>query len=177
VSFGSQSILLDTIGLGLTERVVNAVVSGLTRTADTFFIFFGTISLTTFTIGGESRRLNRGHPFCRLALMPRRALAFFRMLAALLGDESLATTVAGLAVLDFTVYTGYVRSRATQIQIIMSSTESPLRFSYTIPRPSMVVWWRWLSYCNPLAFAFESERLVAPKSVLHSDPLITSGCT
>lgn len=109
--------------------------------------------------------------------MLRRASAFFRMLAALLGDESLATTVAGLAVLDFVVYTGYVRSRSRRIQIIMTSTESPLRFSYTIPRPSMVVWWRWLSYCNPLAFAFESERLVTvPKSDLHTDPPITPAC-
>lgn len=34
---------------------------------------------------------------------------FFRMLAALVSDESIATTIAGLAVLDFVVYTGYAR--------------------------------------------------------------------
>lgn len=40
--------------------------------------------------------------------------------------------IGGLAVIDLALYAGYV-----------------------IPRPSMVVWWKWLSYCNPVAFAFE----------------------
>jgi hypothetical protein len=34
------------------------------------------------------------------------ASAFFRMLAALFRDQSRATMVAGLAVLDFALYTG-----------------------------------------------------------------------
>ncbi|RSH93722.1 hypothetical protein EHS25_006369 [Saitozyma podzolica] len=84
-------------------------LTDLTRTASAFFIFYGTVLLATYTM-----------------------VAFFRMLAALFRDQSRATMVAGLAVLDFALYTGYV-----------------------IPRPSMVVWWKWLSYCNPLAFAFE----------------------
>ena len=54
------------------------------------------------------------------------------MLSAATKSESLATMLGGLAIIDFALYTGYV-----------------------IPRPSMVVWWKWLSYCNPVAFAFE----------------------
>ncbi|SNX85670.1 probable SNQ2 - ABC transporter involved in multidrug resistance [Melanopsichium pennsylvanicum] len=59
-------------------------------------------------------------------------VAFFRMVAAATKSESLATMVGGLAVIDLALYAGFV-----------------------IPRPSMVVWWKWLSYCNPVAFAFE----------------------
>ena len=58
--------------------------------------------------------------------------AFFRMVAAATKSEPLATTFGGLAVLDVALYTGYM-----------------------IPRGSMVVWWKWLSYCNPVAFGFE----------------------
>ncbi|CAD6933547.1 unnamed protein product, partial [Tilletia laevis] len=59
-------------------------------------------------------------------------VAFFRALAATCRSEALATMIGGLAVIDSALYAGYV-----------------------IPRPSMVVWWKWLSYCNPLAYAFE----------------------
>ncbi|WFD27171.1 hypothetical protein MNAN1_002167 [Malassezia nana] len=58
--------------------------------------------------------------------------AFFRMVAASTKSEPLATTFGGLAVLDVALYTGYM-----------------------IPRPSMRPWWKWLSYCNPVAFGFE----------------------
>lgn len=66
------------------------------------------------------------------ALITFTMVAFFRMLSAATKSESLATMLGGLAIIDFALYTGYV-----------------------IPRPSMVVWWKWLSYCNPVAFAFE----------------------
>ncbi|KAK0566531.1 ATP-binding cassette transporter snq2 [Tilletia horrida] len=59
-------------------------------------------------------------------------VAFFRALAATCRSEAFATMIGGLAVIDSALYAGYV-----------------------IPRPSMVVWWKWLSYCNPLAYAFE----------------------
>ena len=58
--------------------------------------------------------------------------SFFRMIAASTKSEPLATMFGGVAVLDVALYTGYM-----------------------IPRGSMVVWWRWLSYCNPVAFGFE----------------------
>jgi ATP-binding cassette subfamily G (WHITE) protein 2 (SNQ2) len=59
--------------------------SDLTRTASAFFIFYGTVLLATYGL---------------------RVSAFFRMLAALFRDQSRATMVAGLAVLDFALYTG-----------------------------------------------------------------------
>ncbi|KAN0061301.1 ATP-binding cassette transporter snq2 [Thecaphora frezii] len=59
-------------------------------------------------------------------------VAFFRMLAAVCRAESTATMLGGLAVIDMALYAGYV-----------------------IPRPSMVKWWKWLSYCNPVSFGFE----------------------
>ncbi|WFD00124.1 hypothetical protein MYAM1_002870 [Malassezia yamatoensis] len=58
--------------------------------------------------------------------------AFFRMLAASTKSEPLATMFGGVAVLDVALYTGYM-----------------------IPRGSMKPWWRWLSFCNPVAFGFE----------------------
>ncbi|WFD29917.1 hypothetical protein MSPP1_000931 [Malassezia sp. CBS 17886] len=59
-------------------------------------------------------------------------VGFFRMLTALTRSVAAATMVAGLVIIDCALYAGYA-----------------------IPRPSMVVWWRWLSYCNPIAFGFE----------------------
>ncbi|WFD27170.1 hypothetical protein MNAN1_002166 [Malassezia nana] len=56
----------------------------------------------------------------------------FRFLTAVFRHEAMATMVAGLIITDTALYAGFA-----------------------IPRPSMVVWWRWLSYCNPIAFAFE----------------------
>ncbi|GAA6060988.1 hypothetical protein JCM10212_000674 [Sporobolomyces blumeae] len=60
-------------------------------------------------------------------------LAFFRMLAAINRHEANATMMAGLGVLIVAIYTGYA-----------------------IPRPSMKVWFRWLSYAQPVPFGFEA---------------------
>jgi len=70
--------------------------------------------------------------WCCVLLVTYSLVAFFRMLASLTRSESVATMLAGLVVIDLVLYAGYA-----------------------IPRPSMVVWWRWLSYCNPVSFIFE----------------------
>ena len=59
-------------------------------------------------------------------------IAIFRMLTAVFHSPAAATMIAGLLIIDFALYTGFA-----------------------IPRPNMVVWWRWLSYCNPVSFAYE----------------------
>lgn len=59
-------------------------------------------------------------------------VAFFRMLASLTRALPLATMLSGLVIIDTVLYAGYA-----------------------IPRPSMVVWWKWLSYCNPVSFGYE----------------------
>ena len=59
-------------------------------------------------------------------------VTLFRAIASLFRSEAFATMIAGIIVLDVGMYTGFA-----------------------IPRPSMPVWWRWLSYCNPVSFAFE----------------------
>ncbi|WFC95973.1 hypothetical protein MBRA1_002629 [Malassezia brasiliensis] len=59
-------------------------------------------------------------------------VTFFRAVTAWTRSVSIATMVAGLTIIDSALYAGYA-----------------------IPRPSMVIWWRWLSYCNPIAFGFE----------------------
>ena len=59
-------------------------------------------------------------------------VAFYRMVASYLRFEVIATMIAGLFIIDGLLYAGY-----------------------SIPRPSMVVWWKWLSYCNPISFAYE----------------------
>ena len=60
-------------------------------------------------------------------------VAFFRMLAALTKDISQAQVFAGLGVLALAIYTGYV-----------------------IPRPTMHVYFKWISYINPISFGFEA---------------------
>lgn len=58
--------------------------------------------------------------------------ATFRALAAIFRAEATATLCSGLVIIALSLYAGYV-----------------------VPRPSMVDWWRWISYANPLSFAFE----------------------
>ena len=60
-------------------------------------------------------------------------IAVFRAIGAWCKTESIATAFAGILILVIAIYTGY-----------------------TIPRPSMVVWFRWLSYASPVPFAFEA---------------------
>ena len=84
--------------------VILYFMTNLAQTADQFFIFYGIVVLTTFTMA-----------------------AFFRMLAAIFQQESAATMVAGIAVIDMVLYAGYA-----------------------IPRPSMVVWWKVSGIILPL---------------------------
>lgn len=60
-------------------------------------------------------------------------LAIFRSLASANRHEPNATLAAGILVLIIAIYVGY-----------------------SIPRPSMKVWFRWLSYAQPVSFGFES---------------------
>ncbi|GAA6000108.1 hypothetical protein JCM10207_006055 [Rhodosporidiobolus poonsookiae] len=60
-------------------------------------------------------------------------LVFFRMLSSINRAEPNATMMAGIGVLIIAIYVGYA-----------------------IPRPSMRVWFRWLSYAQPVSFAFEA---------------------
>mgnify|MGYP001762232220 CR=1 FL=1 len=84
-------------------------MAGLSYDAGKFFIFWSCVMLVTYAL-----------------------VAFFRSVAALTRSEAVATMVAGLTIIDVSMYAGYV-----------------------IPRPTMMVWWRWLSYCNPVSFIFE----------------------
>ncbi|GAA6001439.1 uncharacterized protein JCM10292_006254 [Rhodotorula paludigena] len=60
-------------------------------------------------------------------------LILFRALASANRHESNATTMAGIVVLIIAIYVGYA-----------------------IPRPSMRVYFRWLSYAQPVSFGFEA---------------------
>ncbi|GAA5925123.1 hypothetical protein JCM10213_000539 [Rhodosporidiobolus nylandii] len=60
-------------------------------------------------------------------------LVFFRMLSSINRAEPNATMMAGIGVLIIAIYVGYA-----------------------IPRPSMRVWFRWLSYAQPVSFGFEA---------------------
>jgi ATP-binding cassette subfamily G (WHITE) protein 2 (PDR) len=59
--------------------------------------------------------------------------AMFRTVAAATRTISQALAMAGVLILAIVIYTGY-----------------------TIPRPYMHPWFKWLSYINPLAYAFEA---------------------
>ncbi|KAG1859914.1 ABC-2 type transporter-domain-containing protein [Suillus tomentosus] len=82
----------------------------LQRTAAQFFIFFLIVFTMTTAMKG-----------------------FFRLVAAAFKEESSATSVAGIGVLVFSLYTGY-----------------------TIPRLSIPGALRWITYLNPLGYGFES---------------------
>ncbi|KAI5479965.1 hypothetical protein MNV49_002255 [Pseudohyphozyma bogoriensis] len=60
-------------------------------------------------------------------------LAIFRSMASGNRHESNATMMAGIGILIIAIYVGYA-----------------------IPRPSMHVWFRWLSYAQPVSFSFEA---------------------
>jgi ATP-binding cassette subfamily G (WHITE) protein 2 (PDR) len=59
--------------------------------------------------------------------------AIFRTVAAATKKNSQALAISGVLVLAIVIYTGY-----------------------TIPRPYMHPWFKWLTYINPLAYAFEA---------------------
>ncbi|OAP58970.1 hypothetical protein AYL99_06267 [Fonsecaea erecta] len=59
--------------------------------------------------------------------------AWFRTIAALTNSPEAAIGGAGILVLSYAIYTGY-----------------------TIPKPSMHPWFKWITYINPLSFAFEA---------------------
>lgn len=106
--------------------VVIYFLTGLSYSADQFFICWSTVLLVTVIM-----------------------VAIFRSLAAVFRHAADATLVSGLVILWFAIYAGYV-----------------------VPRTSMVIWWKWLSYCNPVSFAFEilmtneARRLIVPCSNL-----------
>lgn len=58
--------------------------------------------------------------------------AYFRTLAAVTRRPEAAMGLAGVSVLAFAIYTGYV-----------------------IPKPSMHPWFKWITYIDPLSYAFE----------------------
>ena len=59
--------------------------------------------------------------------------AMFRALASFTKTISQALAMAGVMVLAIVIYTGYI-----------------------IPKPYMHPWFKWLTYINPLAYAFEA---------------------
>ncbi|KAK7025542.1 ATP-binding cassette transporter snq2 [Paramarasmius palmivorus] len=58
---------------------------------------------------------------------------WFRALAAAFGDEAPAQSVAGISILAFSIYAGYM-----------------------IPKPTMIGGLRWISYLNPFRWGFET---------------------
>jgi len=57
----------------------------------------------------------------------------FRAVAASTKVVSKALAIAGVSILALVIYTGY-----------------------TIPRPNMHPWFKWISWINPLAYSFEA---------------------
>ena len=82
---------------------------GLKRDPGAFFIFWLTTYLGTLTMS-----------------------AYFRMLASVTNKVESAMALAGVSVLAFAIYAGYM-----------------------IPKPSMHPWFKWIIYVDPIAYAFE----------------------
>jgi ABC-type multidrug transport system ATPase subunit len=84
--------------------------------------------------------------------------AYFRTVAALTNSPEAAIGVAGISVLAYSIYTGYL-----------------------IPKPSMHPWFKWITYINPLSYAFEAlvanefhDTLATCASVVPSGPEYTN---
>lgn len=92
-----------------------------TELASQFFVFFLFTYITTLTM-----------------------IAFFRALAAITKDESTATTIGGIGVLVFVIYTGYA-----------------------IPRPSMKIWFKWISYAHRMSLSIIQTCSNADNSATH----------
>ena len=90
--------------------IVVYFMANLKQEVGAFFIFWLTTYLATLAMSG-----------------------YFRTLAAVTRKPETAMGLAGVSVMAFAVYTGYV-----------------------IPRPSMHPWFKWISYLDPLSYAFET---------------------
>ncbi|KUJ23287.1 uncharacterized protein LY89DRAFT_777066 [Mollisia scopiformis] len=80
--------------------------------------------------------------------------SLFRLIAALTKHEAIATSIGGVFILPLVIYTGYI-----------------------IPKPSMHPWFKWITYINPLSYAFEGlmanefhDRLVPCSHMVPSGP-------
>lgn len=92
-----------------------------------------TFDIIVYFMTGLSRDAGKFFTYLGITcLVTYTMVAFFRMVAAATRSEPIATLWGGVAVIDVALYTGYM-----------------------IPRSSMHVWWKWLSYCQPVAFGFE----------------------
>jgi ABC-type multidrug transport system ATPase subunit/ABC-type multidrug transport system permease subunit len=85
-------------------------MANLKRQVGAFFIFWLTTYLAALVMSG-----------------------YFRTLAAVTKKPESAMSLAGVSVLAFAIYTGYV-----------------------IPKPSMHPWFKWITYIDPLSYAFET---------------------
>ncbi|KIM37032.1 hypothetical protein M413DRAFT_448754 [Hebeloma cylindrosporum] len=110
----AMALTLVDVPITLLTSVVFSIIIyfmvGLQRSAGQYFIFL----LFLFT----------------MALCMK---AWFRGIAAMFASEATAQSVAGIAVLALSIYTGF-----------------------TIPKPSMIGALRWITYINPLKYGFES---------------------
>ena len=90
-------------------------------------------NIVLYFMSGLSYRADKFFIFFFLTLLITYTMVtFFNAISAFFHSMALSTMIAGLVIIDCALYAGFA-----------------------IPRPSMVVWWRWLSYCNPISFGFE----------------------
>lgn len=112
--------LIDALATLLVEypyKIINITIFdiilyfmvNLKQSASAFFIFWLTTYLSTLVMG-----------------------AYFRSVAAATNSPEAAFAAAGISVMAFSIYTGYI-----------------------ISIPSMHPWFKWITYINPLSYAFE----------------------
>ena len=97
------------------------------------FVPLGLFNIIMYFMAGLSYDAGKFFIFFFLTMLVTFSMvSFFYSLTASFRSAAVATMIAGLVIIDCGLYAGFA-----------------------IPRPSMVVWWRWLSYCNPISFGFE----------------------
>jgi ABC-type multidrug transport system permease subunit len=91
-------------------------------------------NVVLYFLGGLRKEAGPFFIFFLFGLLTRLAMTgMFRTIGAATKTISQALAIAAVLVLAMVIYTGF-----------------------TIPRPNMHPWFKWLSWCNPVAYTFEA---------------------
>jgi ATP-binding cassette subfamily G (WHITE) protein 2 (PDR) len=109
-------------------------LAGVVSDAPVKFIIAVCFNLILYFLAGLDREPSQFFIFFLFTLLVRFTMsALFRTVAAATKTIPQALAIAGVLILAIVIYTGY-----------------------TIPKPYMHPWFKWLNYINPLAYAFEA---------------------
>ncbi|KAF2014159.1 ABC-transporter [Aaosphaeria arxii CBS 175.79] len=131
--YSSRPIVEKQASYGFYHPFVEGL-AGITADIPVKFIAATTFSIIIYFLAGLRREASQFFIFFLFNFVAQLCMTcIFRTIAALTKTVSVALTGAGILVLMIIIYTGF-----------------------TLPRTYMHPWFEWISYANPIAFAFEA---------------------